>query len=109
MRRAKLAGRTGEPRRVALVADGIDVPHGVSHTIERIRELGVDEHEIEVVGTDRGVDRRLPAVAEIEVPFYEGLNVGVPSLPGLVETLTEGRYRPDPPRDPRTGRGRRGD
>ena len=90
--RAKLSGRTGEPRRVALVADGIDVPHGVSHTIERIRELGVTDHEVEVVGTDRGVDRRLPAVAEVEIPFYEGLPLGVPSLPGLVETLTEGRF-----------------
>ncbi len=48
--------------------------------------------EIEVVGTDAGVDRRLPAVAELEVPFYAGMSVGVPGLPGLVETLAEGRY-----------------
>ena len=90
--RAKLSGARGEPRRVALVVDGIDVPHGVSHTIERIRELGVEGYEVEVVGTDREVDRRLPAVAEVEVPFYEGMRLGVPSLPGLVETLTEGRF-----------------
>ena len=91
--RARLGGERDEPRRVALVVDGIDgQPHGVSHTIERIRELGVRGYEVEVVGTDSGVDRRLPAVAEIEVPFYEGLRIGIPSLPGLVETLTEGRF-----------------
>ncbi len=78
--------------RVALVVDSIDSMHGVSHTIERIRELGVPGYEVEVVGTDRGVDRRLPAVAEVEVPYYEGMKVGVPSLPALVETLADGRY-----------------
>jgi glycosyltransferase involved in cell wall biosynthesis/predicted metal-dependent phosphoesterase TrpH len=90
--RARLVNREGEQRRVALVVDGVDVPHGVTHTIERIRELGVPGFEVEVVGTDRGVDRRLPAAAEMEVPFYEGLTLGVPSLPGLLETLAEGRF-----------------
>ena len=90
--KAKLAPRPGEPRRVALVADGIGVPHGVTATIEKIRELGVPGFEIEVVGTDPGVDRRLPAAAEVEVPFYAGMSLGVPHLPGLVETLAEGRY-----------------
>ena len=90
--RARLVSREGEPRRVALVVDGVDLPHGVSHTVERIRELGVAGFEVEVVGTDRGVDRRLPAVAEMEIPFYEGLGVGIPSLPGLLETLAEGRF-----------------
>jgi len=88
---AKLASR-GERPRVALVADGIGSVHGVSATIEKIRELGVPGFEIEVVGTDAGVDRRLPAAAELEVPFYEGMSLGVPSLPGLAETLAEGRY-----------------
>ena len=55
--------------------------HGVTHTIERIRELGVPGYEVEVIGTDRNVDRRLPAVAEVEIPFYAGLEIGVPSLP----------------------------
>jgi glycosyltransferase involved in cell wall biosynthesis len=90
--RRRLNGREGEPRRVALVVDGVDAPHGVSHTIERIRELGVPGFEVEVVGTDRGVDRRLPAAAELEVPFEEGLRLGVPSLPTLLETLAEGRF-----------------
>ena len=49
-------------------------------------------HEVEVVGTDRNVDRRLPAVAEVEMPFYAGLEIGVPSLPGMVEVLAEGRF-----------------
>ena len=44
---------------------------------------------------DRHRRRRRPppsAAAELEVPFYEGLRLGVPGLPDLVETLAEGRY-----------------
>ena len=80
------------PKRVALIADAIGGVHGVSHTIERIRELGVPGYEVEVIGTDRDVDRRLPAVAEVEIPFYAGLEIGIPSLPGMVEVLAEGRF-----------------
>jgi glycosyltransferase involved in cell wall biosynthesis/predicted metal-dependent phosphoesterase TrpH len=80
------------PRRVALVVDAIGNMHGVTHTIERIRELGVPGHEVEVIGTDANVDRRLSAAAELEVPFYAGMRVGVPSLPSLVEILAEGRF-----------------
>jgi glycosyltransferase involved in cell wall biosynthesis/predicted metal-dependent phosphoesterase TrpH len=90
--KAKLARRDGEPRRVAVIADGIGSMHGVTRTIEQIRERGVPGFEVEVVGTDAGVDRRLPAAAELEVPFYEGMRLGVPGLPDLVETLAEGRY-----------------
>jgi glycosyltransferase involved in cell wall biosynthesis/predicted metal-dependent phosphoesterase TrpH len=90
--KAKLASRSGERPRIALIADGIGATHGVTATIERIRELGVPGFEIEVVGTDAGVDRRLPAAAELEVPFYAGMSLGVPGLPGLAETLAEGRY-----------------
>ncbi len=90
--KAKLAARPGERPRVALIADGIGSMHGVTATIEKIRELGVPGFEIEVVGTDPGVDRRLPAAAELEIPFYAGMSLGVPGLPGLVETLAEGRY-----------------
>ena len=72
--------------------DGVGAMHGVSHTIERLREHGVPGYEVEVVGTDSRVDRRLPAVAEIEVPFYAGMQIGIPSIPELVETLAEGRY-----------------
>jgi glycosyltransferase involved in cell wall biosynthesis/predicted metal-dependent phosphoesterase TrpH len=89
--KAKLAGRAGEPR-VALIADGIAAMHGVTGTIAQIREHGVPGFEVEVVGTDAGVDRRLPATVELEVPFYEGMRLGVPGLPDLAETLAEGRY-----------------
>jgi glycosyltransferase involved in cell wall biosynthesis/predicted metal-dependent phosphoesterase TrpH len=90
--KGKLVGRDGEPRRVALVADGVGGMHGVTHTLDQIRERGVPGFEVEVIGTDPNVDRRLPAVAEVEIPFYAGLRVGVPSLPATVEALAEGRY-----------------
>jgi glycosyltransferase involved in cell wall biosynthesis/predicted metal-dependent phosphoesterase TrpH len=90
--KAKLAGHSGERPRVALIADGIGTMHGVTHTIEQIRERGVPGFEVEVVGTDPGVDRRLPAATSLEVPFYAGLRLGVPGLPDLAETLAEGRY-----------------
>jgi glycosyltransferase involved in cell wall biosynthesis/predicted metal-dependent phosphoesterase TrpH len=89
--KAKLRSREGQ-RRVALIADGIGSMHGVTHTIEQIRERGVPGFEIDVIGTDAGVDRRLPAAAEFELPLYEGLKLGVPGLPDLVETLAEGGY-----------------
>jgi glycosyltransferase involved in cell wall biosynthesis/predicted metal-dependent phosphoesterase TrpH len=77
----------GERPRVAILADGIGSMHGVTRTIEEIRQRGVAGFDIEVVGTDPEVDRRLPAVAEIDVPFYPGLRIGVPSLPAAVQTL----------------------
>lgn len=90
--KGKLAYREGEPLRVALVADGVGGMHGVTHTLDEIRERGVPGFEVEVVGTDHNVDRRLSAVAEVDIPFYTGLKIGVPSVPGIVETLAEGRY-----------------
>ncbi len=92
--RAKIDGGRGEgdPPRVALIADGIGATHGVSRTIEEIRHRGVPGCEIEVVGTDSHVDRRLAAVAEVEVPFYPGLKIGVPSLTAAVQTLSEGGF-----------------
>ncbi len=90
--KAKLRDRGGERRRVAVIADGIGSMHGVTHTIEQSRERGVPGFEVDIVGTDPGVDRRLPAAAELEVPFYEGMSLGVPGLPDLVETLADGCY-----------------
>jgi glycosyltransferase involved in cell wall biosynthesis/predicted metal-dependent phosphoesterase TrpH len=90
--KSKLAGGEGEPRRVALVADGVGGMHGVTHTLQELRHRGVPGFEVEVVSTDLIADRRLGAVAEVEVPFYAGLQVGVPSLPTIVEALAEGRY-----------------
>jgi glycosyltransferase involved in cell wall biosynthesis/predicted metal-dependent phosphoesterase TrpH len=90
--KAKLSNRGEEGRRVAVIADGIGSMHGVTHTIEQIRERGVPGFEIDVIGTDAGVDRRLPAAAELEMPFYAGMTLGVPGLPDLVEALAEGGY-----------------
>lgn len=82
----------GEPPRVAIVADGIGSTHGVSRTIEEIRSRGVPGYEIEVVATDPHVDRRLSAVSELDVPFYPGLRIGVPSLSAAAQTLTESQF-----------------
>jgi glycosyltransferase involved in cell wall biosynthesis len=90
--KAKLRDRSGERKRVAVIADGIGSMHGVTHTIEQIRERGVPGFDVEIVGTDPGVDRRLPAATELEVPFYEGMSLGVPGLPDLVEALADGCY-----------------
>jgi len=90
--KAKLRAREGERGRVALIVDGIGSMHGVTHTIQQIRERGVPGFDVDVIGTDAGVDRRLPAAAELDMPFYEGLRLGVPGLPDLVETLAEGGY-----------------
>jgi glycosyltransferase involved in cell wall biosynthesis/predicted metal-dependent phosphoesterase TrpH len=93
--RAKLDGRAGddgETPRVAILADGIGSTHGVTRTIEEIRQRGVPGFEIEVVGTDPEVDLRLPAVAEIDVPYYPGLSIGVPSLPAAVQLLADGGF-----------------
>jgi glycosyltransferase involved in cell wall biosynthesis len=31
-------------------------------------------------------------VADIDIPFYPGLEIGIPTVPAIVETLAEGRY-----------------
>ncbi|MGA9284325.1 MAG: glycosyltransferase [Solirubrobacteraceae bacterium] len=81
-----------EMPRVAILADGIGSTHGVSRTIAEIRGRGVPGFEVEVVATDPDVDRRLPAVLELEVPHYPGLTIGVPSLAAAAQTLTEGDF-----------------
>jgi glycosyltransferase involved in cell wall biosynthesis/predicted metal-dependent phosphoesterase TrpH len=89
---AKLVSRDGDPIRVAVVADGVGAVHGVTHTLQQLRERGIRGHDIEVIGTDASVDRRLPAVADFELPFYAGLRLGVPSVFAVAEALTERRY-----------------
>jgi glycosyltransferase involved in cell wall biosynthesis/predicted metal-dependent phosphoesterase TrpH len=88
----KLSARDREPVRVALVADAVGGMHGVTHTLDEIRERGVAGFEVDVIGTDMNVDRRLSAVAEVDIPFYAGLKIGVPSPLAVVEALAEGRY-----------------
>ncbi|MCK9247892.1 MAG: glycosyltransferase [Solirubrobacteraceae bacterium] len=89
----KLEGRVDGARpRVALLADGIGSTHGVTRVLAALRERGVDGFDVDVIGTDGPVDRRLPAVAEVDAPFYAGLRIGVPSVPALVDTIAEGHY-----------------
>jgi len=92
--RAKLEPRReqDERPRVAILADGIGSTHGVTKAVQEIRDRGVPGFEIEVVGTDPAVDRRLAAVAELEVPYYPGLHIGVPSLAAAVETIADGGF-----------------
>jgi glycosyltransferase involved in cell wall biosynthesis/predicted metal-dependent phosphoesterase TrpH len=92
--RAKLDTRRedGETPRVAILADGIGSTHGVTRAVEEIRCRGVEGFEIEVLGTDPEVDRRLSAVAEFEVPYYPGLRIGVPSLSAAVQTIADGGF-----------------
>ena len=59
-----------------------------------IAERGVPGFEVEVIGTDGGVDRRLAAVAEIPLPFAPDVTVGVPGLPAVVDALRRGPLRP---------------
>jgi predicted metal-dependent phosphoesterase TrpH len=56
----RLAVRGAEPMRVALVADGLGSMHGVTRTVDEIRERGVSGFEVDVIGTDPHVDRRSP-------------------------------------------------
>jgi glycosyltransferase involved in cell wall biosynthesis/predicted metal-dependent phosphoesterase TrpH len=90
--KAKLTRSDGDRPRVALVVDGIGGIHGVTHAIQQIRARGVRGFDVEVIGTDADVDRRLSAVADIDIPFYPGLEIGVPTVPAIVEALAEGRY-----------------
>jgi glycosyltransferase involved in cell wall biosynthesis/predicted metal-dependent phosphoesterase TrpH len=92
--RAKLDTRRedGETPRVAILADGIGSTHGVTRAVEEIRSRGVEGFEIEVVGTDPAVDRRLSSVADFEVPYYPGLRIGVPSLSAAVQTIADGAF-----------------
>jgi glycosyltransferase involved in cell wall biosynthesis/predicted metal-dependent phosphoesterase TrpH len=88
----KLTRNDSDRPRVAIVADGMTATHGVSSTLRQIRDRGVPGFEVEVIGTDADVDRRLSAAAEFDVPFYEGLKIGVPTVPSLVDAIAEGRY-----------------
>jgi glycosyltransferase involved in cell wall biosynthesis/predicted metal-dependent phosphoesterase TrpH len=81
-----------EHRRVAILVDGIGAPHGVTRVIQEIRARGVPGFDVEVVGTDPDVDRRLACVCELELPHSPGLRIGVPSVPGALQVLTEGAF-----------------
>jgi glycosyltransferase involved in cell wall biosynthesis/predicted metal-dependent phosphoesterase TrpH len=86
------SARREPPRTVALVADLSDGVDGVTRLVDELRERGVPDWEVDVIGTDAAVDRRLPTAVEVELPYYAGRRVGVPSLVGLVDALTSRRY-----------------
>jgi len=56
----------------------------------RSAERGV-RLEVEVIRHRRDVDRRLSAVAEVDVPFYEGIRLACERL-ALTAALAEGQY-----------------
>ena len=96
---------------MAILADGIGSTHGVTRTIEEIRQRGVPASRSRSSAPTPRSTGACPAVAEIEVPFYPGLRIGVPSLPAAVQTLADGGFdaihvcSPGPGRD--RGRARR--
>jgi Glycosyltransferase Family 4 len=86
------SARREPPRTVALVADLVDGVDGVTRLLDELRARGVADWEVDVIGTDAAVGRRLPTAVEVELPYYAGRRVGVPSLVGLAEALTSRRY-----------------
>jgi glycosyltransferase involved in cell wall biosynthesis/predicted metal-dependent phosphoesterase TrpH len=91
--RARVAlKRSDRTRRVALVADALDGIDGVTRLLAELRERGVPGWQVDVIGTDAAVDRRLPTTVEIDVPYYPGRLVGVPTLHALAETLASRHY-----------------
>jgi glycosyltransferase involved in cell wall biosynthesis/predicted metal-dependent phosphoesterase TrpH len=87
--RAGTADRAG---RVALVADALDGVDGVTRLLGELRARGVPGWTVEVIGTDADVDRRLASAIDIELPYYAGRRVGVPSLVALADVLTDGSF-----------------
>ena len=54
---------------MAVIADGIGSTHGVMRTLAEIAERGVPGFDVEIVGSDARVDRRVPAVTDVPLPF----------------------------------------
>lgn len=52
------AGAHHRPR-VAILGDGLEAPPGLAETVSQLRDHGVPGFELELLGTDAGVDRRL--------------------------------------------------
>ena len=89
---AALRDGGGDRPRVAILADGLEVLPGLADTVAQLRDRGVPGFELEVIGTDAGVDRRLPAVAELRTAYLPEAALGVPSLLAIAAALTERRY-----------------
>src|SRR4029077_8581714 len=54
----KLSRSDSDRPRVALVTDGLGSMHGVTHTIQQIRERGVRGFDVEGIGTDADLEPR---------------------------------------------------
>lgn len=90
--RARMQHRERDRLRVGLVVDGIGAMHGVTRTISELRDRGVEGADVDVIGTDPEVDHRLSSAIDIDIPFYDGLQVGVPTVTAVVEALVAGNY-----------------
>ena len=99
---------TASRRRVALVVDAAGSMHGVTHTIEQIRERGVPGFEVEVIGTD--AERRPPPAGgrRGRDPLLRGAAGRRPEPPGARRDARRGPLRPRAPRVARAGGRRRG-
>ena len=90
-------GQAGAPARASRRASRWSPTGSAACTASRTRSrrsasAACPGFDVEVIGTDPNVDRRLSAVAEVDIPFYAGLKIGVPALPAVVEALADGRY-----------------
>jgi glycosyltransferase involved in cell wall biosynthesis len=82
----------GRELRVALLADGISGTDGVTRLVDELRDRGVPGCRVDVIGCDHRCDIRLPAVAELDLPQYPGLPIGLPALPELLDVLCDTAY-----------------
>ena len=81
--------------------------HGVTHTLDEIRERGVPGFEVEVIGTDPNVDRRLPRRRRGRHPVLRRPEGRRPEPAGDRRGARRGPLRPRAPLLARPGRGRR--
>jgi hypothetical protein len=87
--KAKLSARDQDRPRVALVADGLSTTDDLARVVSAVRERGVPSLDVEVIGTDPCVDRRLGAVTDVDVL---GTTIGFLTLPAVVDAIAEGAY-----------------
>lgn len=78
--------------RVAIIADEIGELTELEHTLAQVRARGVPGVEIDVIGTGPHADRRLVAVAHIELPFAAGESVAVPRIADVGAALGDAGY-----------------
>lgn len=98
LRREVFPGAREEPKKVALVVDGLDGIHGVATMYRNLQALsaGMRAGRMQTVrcGDEAGDDavRVVRPVATMPVPLYEGLRIGVPSLLDVMDLVAEEDY-----------------